>query len=76
MASSSEQALPTNSESNQQTRQTQFAQKGNHPYFRDKLAFGDGQLCVTIKKSIPKIIAALNRIADSCMMVELQALIA
>ena len=33
----------------------------------------DGQLCVTIKKSIPKIVATPNRIADSYMMVELQA---
>ena len=36
----------------------------------------DGQSYVTIKKSIPKIIAALNRIADSCRMVELQEILA
>jgi len=38
--------------------------------------FGDGQLCVTIKKSTPKIVATLNRIAESYVMLELQAILA
>jgi hypothetical protein len=38
-------------------------------------AFRDGQLSVTIKKSMPKIISILNQIADSYTMVELQAIL-
>jgi hypothetical protein len=39
------------------------------------MAVGNGQLCVTIKKSILIIIAILNRIADSYFMAELQAIL-
>jgi hypothetical protein len=38
-------------------------------------AFWDGQLSVTIKKSIPKIITTLNRIADSYLMSELKLIL-
>jgi hypothetical protein len=40
------------------------------------MVFGYRQLRVTIKKSIPKILDTLNRIADSYMMEELQELMA
>jgi hypothetical protein len=38
--------------------------------------FGDKKHGDTIKTSIPNIIAALNRIADSCMMADLQEILA
>ena len=37
--------------------------------------FEDGQLSVTIKKSIPKIITTPKRIADSYLMLELKLIL-
>ncbi len=50
--------------------------KGSIPIAVMDVAFGDGELCVTIKKSMPKIVANLIRIADSFDMLKLAELLA
>jgi hypothetical protein len=39
-------------------------------------AVGDAQTCINVKENtVSKIVATLNRIADSCMMLELQVIL-
>ena len=48
---------------------------GKHLHFRVDVAFGDKKHGDTIKKSIPQLIAIFNRIGDSYLMGELQAIL-